>query len=102
MFGLLAMCVSSGPTFPAAGVPLTVWQPTHALARNVSWPALVFGSFNRFASAIAVLAQVAYSFCGWATIVMGMSACPSPQNSEHWPLYVPAGAACNQRLARCP
>src|SRR2546422_3704758 len=74
IFGLLAMCVSSGPTLPAAGVPFTVWQPTQALARNVSRPALVRGSFNRFASSIAVFAHVAYSFWGWATIVMSMSA----------------------------
>src|SRR2546422_392018 len=102
IFGLLAMCVSSGPTFPAAVVPFTVWHPEHAPVRNAFRPTAVFGSFRRFASATAVMAHVAYSLWGCATTVMSMSACPSPQNSKHWPLNVPGWSAWIQTKVVCP
>src|SRR6266550_1531392 len=89
MFGLLAMWVRFGPTFPEAVVPFTVWQPAHAPVRNASRPAFVSGAVARAASSTAVFAHAAYSLWGCATTVMSMSAWPSPQNSKHWPLNVP-------------
>src|SRR6266849_5736624 len=83
MFALLAMWVSSGPTLPAAVVPLTVWHPAHGPVRNAFRPTAVFGSFSRFASSTAVFAHVAYSAGACATTVTSMSAWPSPQNSKH-------------------
>ena len=102
MFALLAMWVSSGPTLPAAVVPFTVWHPEHGPVRNAFRPTAVFGSLRRFASATAVCAHVAYSAGVCATTVMSMSACPSPQNSKHWPLKVPGWSAWIQRDVVCP
>src|SRR5438874_4703374 len=102
MFGLLALWVGSGPTYPAAVVPFTVWHPEDGPVRNAFRPTAVFGSFKRFASATAVMAHVAYSLWGCATTVMSMSACPSPQNSKHWPLKVPGWSAWIHTNVVCP
>src|SRR6266513_5672174 len=102
MLGLLAIWVRSGPTLPAAVVPFTVWQPAHAPVRNAFRPTAVLGSFSRFACFTASAAHVAYSAGVCATTVMSMSACPSPQNSKHWPLNVPGWSAWIHSAVVCP